>query len=176
MYLALYVSFLKIGFSSFGGLSMVPLINQEMIAHGWMTSSELSDLIAIAEMTPGPLGLNCASFAGMRAGGVIGAIIANLGVLTPNFTVALLFSVFFEKCKNMKWLHAIMWGIRPVCLAMVVGVCTTLALSNYLVGGGIEWKAILIGALSCILLFRCHMSIPKVIGVCAVLGLLFYGI
>ena len=66
MYLALYVSFLKIGFSSFGGLSMVPLINQEMIAHGWMTSSELSDLIAIAEMTPGPLGLNCASFAGIR--------------------------------------------------------------------------------------------------------------
>ena len=57
--LELFWSFCKIGFTSFGGLSMVPLINSEMLSHGWMTLSEVSDIVAIAEMTPGPLGLNC---------------------------------------------------------------------------------------------------------------------
>ncbi|MBQ4470376.1 MAG: chromate transporter, partial [Synergistaceae bacterium] len=67
--LELFWSFVKIGFTSFGGLSMIPLISGEMISHGWMTASEVSDIVAIAEMTPGPLGLNCATFAGMRAAG-----------------------------------------------------------------------------------------------------------
>lgn len=66
----LFISFLKIGFTSFGGLSMIPLITSEMTEHSWMTASEVSDIVAIAEMTPGPLGLNCATFAGMRTAGI----------------------------------------------------------------------------------------------------------
>ena len=62
--LQLFWSFCKIGFTSFGGMSMVPLINDEMVGHGWMTVTEVSDIVAIAEMTPGPIGLNCATFAG----------------------------------------------------------------------------------------------------------------
>ena len=88
IYLKLLWSFIKVGFTSFGGLSMIPLIKSEMLSHGWMTESEVSDIVAIAEMTPGPLGLNCATFAGMRAGGIAGAIIANLGVLMPSLTVS----------------------------------------------------------------------------------------
>ena len=70
--LELFVSFLKIGFTSFGGLSMIPLITSEMTAHGWMTASEVSDIVAIAEMTPGPLGLNCVMFAGHAHGRLFG--------------------------------------------------------------------------------------------------------
>ena len=77
--LELFWSFCKIGFTSFGGLSMVPLINSEMLSHGWMTLSEVSDIVAIAEMTPGPLGLNCATFAGTRVAGLAGAVSASLG-------------------------------------------------------------------------------------------------
>ena len=76
--LKLYWSFLLIGFSSFGGLSMIPLISSEMVSNGWMTVSQVTDIVAIAEMTPGPLGLNCATFAGMQAAGIPGAIAANL--------------------------------------------------------------------------------------------------
>lgn len=79
--LELLWSFVKIGFTSFGGLSMIPLISSEMLSHGWMTSAEVADIVAIAEMTPGPFGLNCATFAGMRVAGLIGAAIANLGIL-----------------------------------------------------------------------------------------------
>ena len=79
--LELFWSFCKIGFTSFGGLSMVPLINSEMLSHGWMTLSEVSDIVAIAEMTPGPLGLNCATFAGTRVAGLAGAVSACLGLI-----------------------------------------------------------------------------------------------
>ena len=80
----LFWSFCQIGFTSFGGMSMVPLINDEMVSHGWMNVSEVSDIVAIAEMTPGPLGLNCATFAGIRVAGVAGAVCASLGVLSPH--------------------------------------------------------------------------------------------
>ena len=69
VYLELFLSFLLIGFTSFGGMSMVPLINDQMLSHGWMTASEVADIVAIAEMTPGPLGINCATFAGARTAG-----------------------------------------------------------------------------------------------------------
>lgn len=73
IFLELFFSFLKVGFSSFGGLSMVPVINAEMLSHGWMTQEQVIDIIAIAEMTPGPMGMNCATFAGMRVAGIPGA-------------------------------------------------------------------------------------------------------
>ena len=71
--LELFISFLKIGFTSFGGVSMVPLINSEMLSHGWMSAQEVSDIVAIAEMTPGPLGMNSSTFAGIRVAGIPGA-------------------------------------------------------------------------------------------------------
>ena len=58
IYIELFVSFLLIGFTSFGGMSMIPLINAEMLSHGWMTATEVSDIVAIAEMTPGPLAVS----------------------------------------------------------------------------------------------------------------------
>ena len=93
--ISLFVVFMKIGFTSFGGMSMVPIINQEMLSHGWMTSEDVANILAIAEMTPGPLGLNCATFAGMQVAGVLGGIIAVLGVLTPAFTTTMLVAVFY---------------------------------------------------------------------------------
>ena len=74
--LELFWSFLKIGFTSFGGLSMIPLISHEVISHGWMNLGEVGDIVAIAEMTPGPLGFNCATFAGIHAAGIPGAAAA----------------------------------------------------------------------------------------------------
>ena len=73
----LYWSFVKIGFSSFGGMSMIPQISAEMLSNGWMNAAQVNDIVAIAEMTPGPLGFNCATFAGIQAAGIPGALAAN---------------------------------------------------------------------------------------------------
>ena len=120
--LELYWSFLLIGFSSFGGLSMIPQISDQVLSHGWMTAEQVTDIVAIAEMTPGPLGLNCASFAGMQAAGIPGAIAANLGVLTPTLTLCALAAVFFNRFRDGKLMQRILLGVRPACLGLVIAV------------------------------------------------------
>ena len=176
IYLELFWSFLKIGFTSFGGLSMVPLISSEMLSHGWMTAAEVADIVAIAEMTPGPLGLNCATFAGIRTAGLGGAIAANLGVLSPTFTLALAAAIFFAKFKEAKVMQSIMAGVRPACFALIVGLGITLCLSTYHGPAATVLPSLAISLLDCILLLKWRVSIPKVIFLNAALGLLFFGL
>lgn len=171
--LTLYFSFVKIGFSSFGGLSMIPLIRDEMLGHGWMTAAEVTDIVAIAEMTPGPLGFNCATFAGIRTAGVPGALAANLGVLTPAFTTALLAAVFFERFRKNRTVKRALVGIRPAVIGMVAGIIMTLSLTNYVLpAGGLDWKALCISLGAFVLLQKFRFSVPKVILCCAAAGLL----
>ena len=168
----LFWSFCQIGFTSFGGMSMVPLINDEMVSHGWMNVSEVSDIIAIAEMTPGPLGLNCATFAGMRVAGILGAILSVLGVLAPTFTLCALAAAFFEKFKNSRALKNIMVGVRPAALGIIVAVMIELRRTNYLVDGVFAWRTAVIALIAFYLLARRKWSVPKVIMLSALLGLL----
>ena len=170
--LALLWSFTKIGFTSFGGLSMIPLINSEMSVHGWMTAEEISDIVAIAEMTPGPLGLNCATFAGMRVAGLLGAIMANIGILLPSFTVCALAALFFERFKNSRALGNIMTGVRPACIGMIWAIILDLAHSNYFVAWQPQWDCMLIGAAAFVLLVKFKWSITRVILLSAAAGVL----
>ena len=164
--LELFWSFLKIGFTSFGGLSMIPLINDEVLSHGWMT----------AEMTPGPLGFNCATFAGIQAAGIPGAIAANLGVMSPTLTLCAAAAVFFERVKGNKYMEHILVGVRPACLGMVVGVTCSM-LTNYLgTSGQVSLPAVGIGVLDLVLLLKGKQSVPVVIGISALLGLLCFGV
>ena len=172
--LKLFWSFLKIGFTSFGGLSMIPLISHEVVSNGWMNLSEVADIVAIAEMTPGPLGLNCATFAGIHAAGIPGAIVANLGVLSPTFTVAALAAVFFQKFQKSHRMDQILTGVRPVCIGLLIGVIASFCQTNYVIDSAVSIPAILIGLIDLLLLFKWQVSIPKVILLSAVLGLIFF--
>lgn len=175
--LELFWSFLKIGFTSFGGLSMIPLISNEMISHGWMTTSEVSDIVAIAEMTPGPLGLNCATFAGMRAAGLFGAFVANLGALSPSLTLCAIAAMFFIHFKNNKYLANIMMGVRPACVGMVAGVLIDLAIENYTdLNMKFNFPSALLGIINLILLIKFKISIPKVLLLSAVFGIILFGV
>lgn len=170
--LNLYLSFVKIGFTSFGGTSMVPLIYQEVTNHGWLSPTQAVDIVAIAEMTPGPLGLNCATFAGIQAAGVGGAIAACLGVLTPTLTLCVVVAFFFEKFKNSVWMQRLLVGVRPASIGLVVGVVVTLMKSSYVVDGAISWPIVAIGAFAFAWLLWKRPTVPAVIGACAALGLL----
>lgn len=170
IYLQLFWSFVKIGFTSFGGLSMVPLIRDEMLSHGWMTIDEVTDIVAIAEMTPGPLGYNSATFAGIRTAGVLGALAANLGVMVPNLTTALLVAAFFERFRKNTSVERGLTGIRPAVIGLLFGTVTSLSRTNYL-SAGIDWIALLISAFALWLLVKKNTSIPKTILICAALGL-----
>ena len=169
--LQLYWSFCQIGFTSFGGLSMIPLINSEMLRHGWMTAAEVADIVAIAEMTPGPVGLNCATFAGIRVAGLPGALAANFGVLMPTLTICLVAAIFFERFKNSHALKSILFGVRPICIGLIWAVILNLSYTNYILGGSVQLASALIGSLGSYLLIRRRWSIPRVIIAAAILGM-----
>ena len=124
-------------------------------------------------MTPGPVGLNCATFAGIRVAGIMGALAANLGVLMPTFTVCALAAVFFERFKNSDALKHVMTAVRPVCIGLIWAVVINLCLENYVTSGSIQISGILIGVLGVYLLIRRKWSVPKVICIAAVLGIIF---
>lgn len=172
--LELFFSFLKIGFTSFGGLSMIPLVSDEMLSHGWMTAKEVTDIIVIAESTPGPIGLNCASYAGMKSAGILGAVAANLGVLTPSFTLCIAAAIFFEKAKTSRIMANILVGIRPACIGLMLGVVLSLCLTNYFSNSSVDLWAIFIGLMSLYLVVGKNMDIPHVICISALLGIIIY--
>lgn len=174
--LKLFWSFLLIGFGSFGGLSMIPQISNEVLSNGWMTAEQVTDIVAIAEMTPGPLGLNCASFAGMQAAGIPGAIAANLGVLTPSVTLCAAAAVFFHKFRGSRVMQWILAGVRPVCLGMVAGVLISLSVSNYWSGSALNLTGLVIGAVDLYLLMKRKAGIPSVLVFSAAAGLVLFGV
>lgn len=179
--LKLFLSFMKIGFFSFGGLTMIPVINDEVLAHGWMTADEVMDIVAVAEMTPGSLGINCATFVGLRTAGVLGAVCASVGVMVPSLTLCLLAAHFIVKLKGNRILESALSGVRPVSMGMLLAVAVTLSQSTFLPGAGeaagawisqIQWNLVLIAVICGILMFKTKISIPKTILLAAVLGLL----
>lgn len=174
--LELFISFVKVGFTSFGGLSMVPIISGEMLSHGWMTAEQVSDIVAIAEMTPGPLGLNSATFAGLRTAGLPGAFFAVLGVLTPTLTLCVLAAAMFQKFRSHR-LEQMMTGVRPASIGLLAGVCVSLSLSNYAgTASPVNLPALGIGALDLFLMQKFKLGVPWIIGISAALGLLFFGV
>lgn len=172
----LFISFMKIGFTSFGGMSMIPLILEEMQAHGWMTAGDLTNLIAIAEMTPGSLGVNCATFAGTQTAGILGGIFAVAGVLMPAFTLTLAVGVFFARFRKSSAVTHILRIIKPICIAMIFNVIITLGRDTFFPGAGIDFFAIAISAAAFVMLRYFKLGIPTVIFTGAALGLLCYGI
>ena len=173
--LELYWSFLLIGFGSFVGLSMIPQISDQVLNHGWMTVEQVTDIVAIAEMTPGPLGLNCATFAGIQAAGIPGALAASLGVLTPSLTLCVAAAVFFNRFRQSRLMQRILIGVRPACLGMVLGVLVSLSLGNYVTQSGIHFPVLAISAVNLVLLLKYKVSIPVVLLFSAGAGILLFG-
>ncbi len=186
IYLRLFISFMKIGFCSFGGMTMIPVINDEVLRYGWMTASEVMDIVAVAEMTPGSLGINCATFVGLRTAGLPGALFASLGVMMPSLTLSMLAAHFILHMKGNKYLESAMRGVRPASLGMLAAAAVTLSVSTFVAGGvidlsgfslpaflsGISWNLVLIAVITGVILLKFKLSIPKTILIAAVLGLL----
>ena len=118
--LLLYIEFFRIGlFAMGGGLATIPFLQELTLRYDWLTSEKLLDLIAIAEATPGPIGVNAATYAGYYAEGIIGGIIAVMGLITPSIIIVILIAHFFKKFKDEKIVKDSFWGIRPVVAGLI---------------------------------------------------------
>jgi len=171
IYLKLFLSFMKIGFCSFGGMTMIPVINDEVLRYGWLTSAEVMDIVAVAEMTPGSLGINSATFVGLRTAGVLGALSASFGVMVPSLTLCALAARFILQMKGNKYLESAMRGVRPASLGMLLAAAVTLGIPTFAGTGVIAWNLVLIAVITGVILFKTKLSIPKVILIAAVMGL-----
>ncbi|HAE62522.1 MAG TPA: chromate transporter, partial [Eubacteriaceae bacterium] len=124
----LILTFAKIGLFSFGGgYAMIPIIQQEIESNNWLSSAEFVDIIAIAEMTPGPIAVNSATFVGYKISGVWGGILATFGVALPSFILAVLISSYYLKFKRNRISNSIFYGIRPVITALVLSATVVIA-------------------------------------------------
>ena len=122
----LFWTFFKIGAFTFGGgYAMLPLIQAEVAAHGWMDAEELINFVAVSESTPGPFAVNISTFVGLRLVGIPGAICATLGVALPSFVIILIVAKCFQRFKNSRIVQGCMSGLRPA----VVGLIATALLS-----------------------------------------------
>ena len=118
--LELFLTFMKIGAFTFGGgYSMIAMIQYEAEQHGWLSQSELVDFVALSESTPGPLAVNMATFVGMKTGGVLGAVLATLGVILPSFVTILIIAKCYERFKNSRAVSAVMSGLKPAVVGMI---------------------------------------------------------
>lgn len=128
IYLQLFWAFVQIGlFSIGGGYAALPLIQSQVVEQfGWLSLSEFTDILTIAEMTPGPIALNAATFVGIRMGGIPGALIATLGCIFPSCIIVLLLGWFYMKYRTMKGLQGILKGLRPGVIAMIASVTVSM--------------------------------------------------
>ncbi len=128
MLLSLYWSFLKVGlFTIGGGYAMIPLMEAEVInVHGWLTASEFLDIIAVAEMTPGPISINAATFIGYTMAGVAGSLIATLGVISPSLVLLLLLSRILVKVIQNPKAANFLNGLRSALVALILLASFTL--------------------------------------------------
>lgn len=127
--LKLFLSFLKIGAFSFGGgYAMLPLIRKEIIeVHGWLTVKEFIDILAVVEMTPGPVAINSATFLGYKVSGIWGSIAATVGVILPSIVIILIIAHFLSKFRESPYVDYAFRGIRPVVLGLVTSAAFTVA-------------------------------------------------
>jgi chromate transporter len=120
IYIKLLWTFFKIGLFSFGGgYAMIPLIQEEIQANGWVEAREFADIVAISQMTPGPIAVNAATYIGTKTAGIPGSVFATLGVSLPSFILVLLIARFFAKFKDNYMVEAVLKGIRPVTIGLI---------------------------------------------------------
>ena len=189
IYLELFLTFLQIGAFSFGGgYGLISLIREKVLMHGWLTEEELLNMIAVSESTPGPIAVNMATFIGSAEGGVLGSILATLGVVLPSFVIILIIAALIRNLLKYGGVKAFLSGIRPCVVGLILAtavtmfVSTVFGFSNIGDAAAIDFKGLIIFviiiavALAIKNLFKKRPSPILMILFSAVLGMLLYGI
>ena len=135
IFLELFARFFFVGlFAIGGGLATVPFLQSMGEVTGWFTQSDIADMIAISESTPGPIGVNMATYVGYQtgdafgvAGGIFGGVIATLGLITPSIIVIVIVARMLQKFKDSKYVEYAFYGLRAASIALVASACLGVA-------------------------------------------------
>lgn len=131
IYLRLFLTFLQIGAVSFGGgYAMISLIREKVLEFGWLSEEELLNMIAVSESTPGPIAVNMATFVGSTQGGILGSLVATLGVVLPSFIIILIIAALIRNFLKYRGVQAFLGGIRPCVVSLIIATAATMLLST----------------------------------------------
>lgn len=188
-YLLLFFEFFKVGlFSIGGGLATLPFLTDLGSRTGWFSPAEMADMLAISESTPGPMGINMASYVGFHTGGIPGSIIATLGLIAPSIIIILIIAGFLQKFRESRYVDAVFYGLRPASTALIaaafVQVCSIALLFHEELNAAatvtvtrlIHWPALILAVAAFLLMGEKHLKKlhPIVfIAVSALAGILF---
>lgn len=185
IYLELFLTFFKIGLFTFGGgASMIPIIQQEVVSNGWLTEEQLLQYIAISESTPGPIAINMATFIGSTQGGILGSLLATLGVVLPSFIIILLIAAVFKRFAQYTGVQTVLKTIRPIVVGMIIAaggylVVTAIGIQSFY-SMNFDLRSIIITAILAVimllykLIFKKHIPVIAFILVAAGVGLVAY--
>ncbi len=120
IYLRLFIEFFKTGlFAVGGGMATLPFLYAMSDSTGWFTHAQLADMIAVSESTPGPIGVNMATYVGFLTGGIPGAIVATVGLVTPAVIIILLIAKALQAFRSNKYVDAAFYGLRPCSIGLI---------------------------------------------------------
>lgn len=180
--LQLFLSFFRIGlFSVGGGYAAMPLIQEQVVTlHGWLDMTGFGDIVAIAEMTPGPIAINAATFVGTQVAGLPGAIAATLGCVTPSCIIVLTLAWVYYRFRGLDTVQGILAGLRPAVVAMIGSAGLSLVLQS-LWGGAIGLEnldpiALVIFLVAFFVLRKWKPSPIAVMAASGLAGLVLYGV
>lgn len=171
IYWQLFLAFFKIGLFGFGGgYAILSLIQHEIDRYGWMTQQEFTDIIAISQMTPGPIGINSATYVGYTASGsVLGAMVATFAIVLPSFLIMLVLCRLYIRLKGNVYIEGAFVGLRPV----VVGLIASAALLLMNNDNFIDYKSYILFGMALVgMYFKVHPILLIILAGC--LGLLLY--
>lgn len=169
IYLLLFWEFFKIGlFAIGGGLVTVPFLFDLADKYDWFSKAELTDMIAVSESTPGPIGVNMATFAGFNAAGILGGVVATLALVLPSVIIMIIIAKMMQKYSCNTRVHDILAGIRPAVLALILFAGVQVA--KIAVVGSME---VLVFAALLAMMRIWHKSPILYLGLAAVLGIVF---
>ena len=133
IYIELLWSFFQIGlFSIGGGYAAMPLIqNQVVDVHPWLTMTQFADIMTIAEMTPGPIAINSATFVGIQVAGIPGAIIATVGCVLPSCVIVMTLAYIYYRFRGLKMVQGVLSGLRPAVVAMIASAGISLVVMSF---------------------------------------------
>ncbi len=177
IYLQLFWSFLQVGlFSIGGGYAAMPLIQSQVVEqHMWLAMPEFTDLITIAEMTPGPIAVNAATFVGIRIAGVGGAVVATLGSIFPSLILVSLLAYIYHRYQKVDMLQSILSSLRPAVVALIATAGISILLQVVFCGeqmqmSHINWMGLLLFAAAFFILRKYKCNPILVMSVCGVCG------
>ena len=155
IYIQLFLSFLQVGLFSFGGgYAAMPLIQAQAVArHGWLTMDAFADLVTIAEMTPGPIALNAATFVGTQAAGLPGALVATAGNVLPSCLIVSLLAWLYRKYHKLDVVQGVLGCLRPAVVAMIASAGVSILVNAFRGAAGPDVVMMLLFA-ACLFVLR----------------------